>query len=92
MEMQFTTNIVKCYFVYNDTTALRYKDSRFHKSEDIKIGLPEDLKNDIKVNIILKSILYATTTVYSGNRAIASRAGSNDRIKLSLSLILLKKY
>ena len=85
----YESNIVKYYFVYNDNTALRSKHSRFHQSEDVKIGLPEDLKKGMNyksINNIQNPILYATTNVYCGNRGIASRAGSSDQDKARFEL------
>ena len=89
----YESNIVDYYFVYNKSTAIYSKHSRFHKAKDIVMGLPEDLKKGMryKRKKILKKppILYASTTLYSGNRGIISRAGASDVEKAKFELDLI---
>ena len=90
----YESNIVDYYFVYNENTAIRSKDSRFHKAEDITIGLPEDLKKGIEYKNKHYSrsipILYACTTLYCGNRGITNRSGASDKQKAEFEIDLIE--
>ena len=90
----YESNIVDFYFVYNKYTALNSKFSRFHKSKDIVIGLPEDLRRgmNFKVSKTFNKfpILYASTNLYCGNRGISNRAGASEVDKANFELDLIK--
>ena len=89
----YESNIVDFYFVYNKNTVLNSKLSRFHKSKDIVIGIPEDLRRGmhIKKSKTLNNfpILYASTNLYCGNRGISNRAGASDVDKAKFELELI---
>ena len=86
----YESNIVDYYFVYGKRTAAYSKYSRFHKAEDIAIGLPDDLKKGMSYKNDKKSceipVLYASTSAYCGNRGITGRAGSSDVEKAEFEL------
>mgnify|MGYP003969240151 FL=1 len=86
----YESNIVDYYFVYGKRTAVYSKYSRFHKAEDIQLGLPEDLKKGMLYKNNNKfceiPVLYASTSISCGNRGITSRAGSSDVEKAEFEL------
>ena len=88
----YESNITDYYFVYNSNVVDNSKKSRFHSSSDIVIGIPDDLKKLMLKKSTDKSfppILYASTTLYTGNRGIPGRAGESDIDKASFEIDLI---
>ena len=94
IDVTYESNIVDKYFVYNNEAARNSKNSRFHFSQENIVGLPEDMRKNLKNKKYKKnmqSILYATTTLYCGNRGIPSRSGTSDIYKANFEINLIEK-
>lgn len=90
----YESNIVDNYFVFNKEAYNNSLESRFHYSKDYVVGLANDMKNSLrhqKYKIDTPPILYASTTLYCGNRGIPSRSGSSDLNKAKLELLIIDK-
>lgn len=91
----YESNIVDYFFVFSKHAAINSRKSRFHQSEDIVMGLPEDLKKGMIINKFKKEvkypILYASTNLYCGNRGIIGRAGATDIDKANFEIGFINK-
>jgi hypothetical protein len=88
----YESNIVDNYFVFNKETAKNSKKSRFNIATEHVVGLAEDMKKSLKNQKYnnIQPILYATTTLYCGNRGIPGRAGASDIDKANFEIYLIE--
>ncbi len=89
----YESNISRLYFIYNSAAYNVLKSNRFNKSENIMVGLPEDMRVSISKKFRKKyfgGFLYATTNLYSGNRGIPSRSGTSDYNKAKFEIELIE--
>jgi hypothetical protein len=94
IDTAYESNLVDKFFVFNNEAAKNSKKSRFNFSQEHVVGLPEDMKNNLikqKYKSSMQPILYATTTLYCGNRGIPGRSGSNDIYKACFEINLIEK-
>ena len=88
----YETNIINFYFIYNQKVLSRLLENKFSISENIKVGLPEDMRTSASKKILNNQkgvVLYASTNLYCGNRGIPSRSGASDLDKLLFELKLI---
>jgi len=94
IDVMYESNLSDKYFVFNNEAAKNSKKSRFHFSQDHVVGLAEDMKKNLlkqKYKSYMQPILYASTTLYCGNRGIPGRSGSNDIYKASFEINLIER-
>ena len=92
IDVTYESNVVDNYFVYNREAAKNSKKSRYNIAAEKVVGLPEDMKKSLQKQKYLGSIpiLYATTTLYCGNRGIPARSGSSDIAKANFEYTLIE--
>ena len=92
IDVLYESNIVDYYFVFNKEAAKNSKKSRFNIASERVVGLAEDMKKGLKNQKYNKAqpILYATTTLYCGNRGIPGRSGTSDINKANFEINLIE--
>ena len=93
IDVLYESNIVDYYFVFNEEAAKNSKKSRFNIASGHVVGLAEDMKKGLKNQKYNKAqpILYASTTLYCGNRGIPGRSGTSDINKANFEINLIER-
>jgi hypothetical protein len=92
IDVLYESSLVDRYFVFNNKAAEDSKNSRFNISKESVVGLAEDMKKGLtkqKLNSSDYPILYASTTLYCGNRGIPGRSGNSDLNKANFEIFLI---
>ena len=92
IDVTYESSLVDHFFVFNKKASEDSRGNRFNISKEYVVGLPEDMKIGLKkekFKYSKQSILYVSTTLYSGNRGIPSRSGNSDLNKANFEINLI---
>jgi len=92
IDVLYESNIVDHYFVFNREAGKNSNKGRFNIAKEHVVGLAEDMKKGLKNQKYnnMHPILYASTTLYCGNRGIPGRSGSSDINKANFEINIIE--
>ena len=92
-DVLFENSLTDHYFVFNNKAADISIMSRYNISKISNVGLPEDMRRCVRTDknkYKSHPILYASTTLYCGNKGIPSRAGESDLSKAIFEINIIE--